>query len=109
MKKLAVIILVFMMFSCQKQEKEFNLLQKENALLAKKNDSLKSKLEIAEKAIVVLQNGSIWYNPEFDNIDFKKKGIKDPEKFITDELRSNPELIPIKVDILKEKVFININ
>ena len=85
-----------MMLSCQKQEKESNLLQKENALLVNKNDSLKRKLEIAEKAIVVLQNGSIWYNSEFDNADFKEKGIKDPEKFITDELRSKPELIPIK-------------
>ncbi|WP_134149266.1 hypothetical protein [Flavobacterium sp. 270] len=64
--------------------------------MKKKNDSLKTRLKIANDSLHVLKGQFSWYDSEYDNVDFKKKGIKDPEKFITDGLRSKPELIPIK-------------
>lgn len=97
MKNLALTALTLtcaLLISCEKQNG--NLLEKQNALLQKKNDSLSRKLKIAEEAIVILQDKNYWYDPEYDNAEFKKKGIADPEKFIVDELEKKTELIPLQ-------------
>lgn len=105
MKKIALIIICFLVLSCQKQGKNESLLEKENTLLKKKSDSLKAKLEIAKEAIVTLQNSYDWYDDEFDNIDFKNKGIKDPKDFIVNELNKKTELIPMKPTLGGEMTF----
>ncbi|CAM3456025.1 hypothetical protein [Flavobacterium chungbukense] len=97
MKNFALIVLtaVFVVLtSCAKQNE--SLLENENVLLQKKNDSLNRKLEVAQEAIVVLQDKNAWYDPEYDNVDFKKKGIVDPEKFIKEELTKRTDLIPLQ-------------
>ncbi len=91
-----LIVICFLAISCEKQNKDANVFQKENVLLKKTNDSLKRKLEIAEEAIIILQDSDVWYDSENDNADFKKKGIANPQNFISDELRKRPELIPMK-------------
>ncbi|MCV2483661.1 hypothetical protein OD917_01900 [Flavobacterium sp. SH_e] len=89
---LAIICITFI--GCERQDK--SLLESRNELLQKKNDSLNRKLEIAKEAIVVLQDRNAWYDPEYDNADFKKKGIADSEKFIKDEFGKRTDLIPLQ-------------
>lgn len=98
MKKAILITICFLVLSCNQQnlDRDKGLPNNENETLQKKNDSLKRKLEIAQEAIVVLQDRNIWYDEEFDNADFKKKGIADPEKFIISELKKRTDLIPMK-------------
>ncbi|MBB4801529.1 hypothetical protein HNP37_001590 [Flavobacterium nitrogenifigens] len=95
MKNLLITVLTFiclLLASCEKQNKNLS----ENELLKKKNDSLSRKLEIAKEAIVILQDRNVWYDSEYDNADFKKKGIVDPEKFIKQELAKRTDLIPLQ-------------
>lgn len=99
MKRITLIIICFLVISCQKQEKNESLLEKENTILKKKNDSLNAKLEIAKEAIVTLQNSYDWYDDEFDNTDFKNKGIKNPKEFIINDLSKKTDLIPMKATL----------
>lgn len=98
MKNVILILFCFCMISCQKQNQSIDndLLKKENAILQKENDSLKARLKIAKEAVAILGNRYVWYDSENDNVDFKNKGIIDPQNFIIDELRKKPELIPMK-------------
>ncbi|MFD1602619.1 hypothetical protein ACFSJW_20220 [Flavobacterium artemisiae] len=110
MKKLILMIICFLVLSCKKQDvdQDKSFPNKENEALKKKNDSLKRKLEIAQEAIIVLQDRNIWYDEEFDNTDFKNKGIADPEKFIINELKKRNDLIPMKAALGGKMSFGNI-
>lgn len=106
MKKPILILFLFSILSCGRQNPESNLaeekLQSENKLLEKKIDSLNGELKKAKL------KKNYWFNEEFEGTDLVNKGIKNPEKFIENSLREKPELIPLKPTLGGKMMFENI-
>lgn len=93
MRKLYIIVIVLLIFSCQEHKKENNLiiekLIKENSLLNKKSDSL--------NAILVECNlKNYWFDNDFEGKIYKNNEINNPEKYIVASLEKRKELIPLK-------------
>ena len=106
MKKLILILLLFSILSCERQNPEFNLaeekLQSENRLLVKRIDSLNGELKKAKL------KKNYWFDADFEATDLVNKGIKNPEKFIENSLREKPELIPLRPTLGGKMMFENI-
>ncbi|MBF4516749.1 hypothetical protein IRZ71_10355 [Flavobacterium sp. ANB] len=102
MNKLILVVMLFSILSCEKLNYESNLtiekLKSENIHLKQKNDSLNIEFKKAKL------NKNYWFDIESEGIDFINKGIKNPEKYIENSLRKNPELIPLE-PILGGKMF----
>ena len=106
MKTPIIILLLFSIFSCVRQNPESNSanekLKSENKLLEKRIDSLNGELKK-----VKLKN-NYWFDVEYEGMDLVNKGIENPEKFIENSLRAKPELIPLKPTLGGTMMFENI-
>ncbi|MEO5775836.1 MAG: hypothetical protein ABIQ27_02965 [Flavobacterium sp.] len=106
MKKIILILLIFSILSCERQNQDSNQavekLQSENIVLKQKNDSLNGELKKAK------MSKNYWFDVEFEGIDFVKKGIENPEKYIENSLRENPNLIPLEPTLGGKMMFENI-
>ena len=94
MKTSILVLIIFSILSCGRQNPESNSadekLQSENKLLEKKIDSLNGELKKAKL------KKNYWFDVEYEGMDLVNNGIENPEKFIENSLREKPELIPLK-------------
>ena len=106
MKKVIIILLIFSVFSCKRQNQDSSLtvekLQSENNVLKHKIDSLDRELKKAKL------RENYWFDVEVEGIDFVKKGINNPEKYIENSLLENPTLIPLKPTLGGKMMFENV-
>jgi hypothetical protein len=106
MKTTILVLILFSILSCGRQNPESNLadekLQSENKLLEKRIDSLNGELKKAKL------KKNYWFDVEYEGMDFVNNGIENPEKFIENSLREKPELIPLKPTFDGTMMFENI-
>ena len=78
MNKTILILLIFSILSCQKQNQDSNLLteklKSKNTLLEQTNDSLNAELKKAKL------KKNYWFDVDSEGIDFVKKGIEEYKK-----------------------------
>jgi len=106
MKTSILVLLLFSILSCGRQNPELNSakekLQSENKTLVKRVDSLNGELKKAKL------KKNYWFDVEYEGMDLVNKGIENPEKFIENSLREKPELIPLKPTLGGKMMFENI-
>ncbi|WP_337966883.1 hypothetical protein [uncultured Flavobacterium sp.] len=101
MKNGILILFCFCILSCQKQNINNDLLNKENVSLRKMNDSLSKQLKEANQKLSDL------FEEDYDASDLIKKGIANPASFIENEFRKK-ELIPLKAALGGKMTYENI-
>jgi hypothetical protein len=106
MKKIILFLLILSILSCERKKQDLNQavekLNSEIIVLKQKNDSLNGELEKAK------MQKNYWFEIEIEGIDFVKKGIANPEKYIENSLRKNPSLIPLEPTFGGKMMFENI-
>lgn len=107
-KTLFLILAFFFVLSCT-HTSEIEKLHTEIDVLKLKNDSLK----IVNDSLTQVLNeenpmSNPWFHEDYDGRELRKRGIFNPEKFIKESLRKNPELIPLKAVLGGTMTFGNI-
>jgi hypothetical protein len=100
MEKTLILVLTFSIVIGCNDEKKDGYLTEEIKRLKIENDSLKSvilrsrnQIDLLKTQIELTEN--YWFDRDFDGSELIKKGIKNPEQYIENNLRNNQELIPL--------------
>ncbi|PIF30835.1 hypothetical protein CLU81_1286 [Flavobacterium sp. 9] len=101
MKNGILILFCFCIISCQKQNINNDLLNKQNVSLRKTNDSLSKQLKEANQKLSNL------FEEDYDASDLIKKGIVNPASFVESEFRKK-ELISLKAALGGKMAYENI-
>lgn len=96
MRKLTTLLLLSLFISgCTENNQQKHLLEEVDNLKIL-NDSLNKVLNEENIFDGDIPTSNYWYNAKYDGEQLISNGIENPEEFIEEQLRSNPEIIPLK-------------
>lgn len=98
-QRFIIILFSLLYFSCEERNHTENLLHQIDELKSK-NDSLErkiSRIENQDKTGTIQDiSSNYWFNSNFEALEFKQYGIKNPAEYIENQLRKSPGLIPLQ-------------
>lgn len=102
MKKISILLFAALLFlSCKNADKQPENSPNKTAVLTFKNDSLEKEiqhLKVLNDSLLKIENvaENLWFDKDFNGVQFTRQGIKNPEEFVANALRKRADLIPFE-------------
>lgn len=109
MKKIILVSVFFSILSCAEVEKDKNLSSAEidslNITIEKlRNENSSLRKDLMEKSAET----NYWYANDFEGRKLMDQGIINPSEYIADQLKDQPEIIPMKAVLGGKMHFLNV-